>query len=163
MAANVWPPSGDRVRFHNSNSTPDRWRRGRRNTRVVPRQTRAAGSGGLSALRQPPYDQEITMGIPIPSMLFTPPLPAFGDRARAQRIACRAIFGSISQLVVIIRQLEHHPLSDSTRISAARSRQCFESLMPWRVMIASHYRLRRERNLSLGHRRPGFCCRVLCR
>ena len=40
-------------------------------------------------------------------------LSGFRDRARPRPIARRAIFGSVSDLVVIIRQLEHHLLSFS--------------------------------------------------
>jgi hypothetical protein len=50
-------------------------------------------------------------------------------------IARGAIFGALSESIVIIRQREHrlpsfHVFisSESTRISSARSRQCFASL-----------------------------------
>jgi len=54
-----------------------------------------------------------------------------------------------------LQSLSFHP--DNTRISAARSRQCFASFNPWSVIgLRSSLPNRRERTLSLSHRRPWF-------
>ena len=62
--------------------------------------------------------------------------------------------GGLASLSIKVRASRSFISADSTRISAARSRQCFASYIPWSVMDCAPLAVRRERTLSLSHRRP---------